>query len=67
MRWHGGSQHFSLTLQPHLLSYLWRLPGAQAGWSGQQPNGGIDPEPAQQEGYVLAGFDLDECRMNRAG
>ncbi|KAI3429387.1 hypothetical protein D9Q98_005482 [Chlorella vulgaris] len=39
----------------------------QAGSSGQQPNGGIDPEPAQQEGYVLAGFDLDECRMNRAG
>lgn len=33
----------------------------------EQKNGGIDLEPEQKEGFVTATFDLDECRMNRAG
>jgi len=39
----------------------------QAGSHGAQANGGIDIEPEQKEGFVTATFDLDECRMNRAG
>lgn len=39
----------------------------QAGSRGPQANGGIDPEPEQKEGFITATFDLDECRMNRAG
>lgn len=40
---------------------------AQAGAREMPANGGIDPEPAQDEGIITATFDLDECRMNRAG
>ena len=48
------------------------LPGpcrcwAQAGAHGAQANGGIDPEPEQDEGVVVATFDLEECSSNRAG
>jgi hypothetical protein len=41
--------------------------GVQAGARGEQANQGIDPEPKQKEGIITATFDLDECRMNRAG
>ncbi|KAL4419613.1 hypothetical protein ABPG77_001667 [Micractinium sp. CCAP 211/92] len=42
---------------------------AQARIAGgkEQKNGGIDPEPEQKEGFVTATFDLDECRITRAG
>ena len=39
--------------------------GADAG--ARPANGGVDPAPERAQGFVTASFDLEECRINRAG
>eukprot|EP00775_Hariotina_reticulata_P005991 gene5991-6229_t len=39
---------------------------AQVG-STELANGNLDPNPQKVEGFVVQEFDLDQCRLNRAG
>jgi hypothetical protein len=39
---------------------------AQVG-SQELKNGNLHPDPEKVEGFVVQEFDLDQCRVNRAG
>ena len=62
----GPARSLALPMHHHRLGPPLAV-GLQAGARGEQANQGIDPEPEQKEGIITATFDLDECRMNRAG